>query len=234
MNLISSGTSPLWLIVAAMALSLVPIAVGLTTSYLKISIVLGMLKQGLGAQQMPGNLVVMAISMALSLIVMGPVIEKCGENLQANLPKKFDGMPTAENLTMLKGALAPWSEFLNLHAGDREKVFVATLKPAVKVEEKVNPETDKKAESDKEELGFGLLLAFMLTELKEAFSMGFVLLLPFLVIDLVVSNILVGLGMFMVTPAMITLPLKLIVFVMCDGWMLLSKGLVISYGTGNF
>jgi type III secretion protein R len=234
MNLISSGTSPLWLVVAAMALSLVPIAVGLTKSYLKISIVLGMLKQGLGAQQMPGNLVVMAISLALSLIVMGPVIEKCGANLQTNLPKKFDGMPTAENIALLKSALEPWGEFLALHAGEREKVFVSTLQPQTKSIEKEAKKTDDNGSSQKNSLGFGLLLAFMLTELKEAFSMGFVLLLPFLVIDLVVSNILVGLGMFMVTPAMITLPLKLIVFVLCDGWMLLSKGLVISYGTGNF
>jgi flagellar biosynthesis protein FliP len=96
----------------------------------------------------------------------------------------------------------------------------------------VEPESQQS--SDRKLSGFELLLSFLLTELKEAFSMGFVLLLPFLVIDLVVSNILVALGMFMVTPAMITLPLKLIVFVLCDGWMLLSKGLVVSYGTGAF
>lgn len=231
MTIFSSETSPLWLVATALGLSLIPIVVGVSTSYLKISIVLGMLRQGLGAQQVPGNLVVMALSFALSLMVMGPVIDKCVGNIQSALPKNFNGVPNKENLTAIFNALTPWREFLESHAGEREKIFVSSLTKVHSVD--IKTEKAEEADPNKEISPFGVLLAFLLSELKEAFSMGFVLLLPFLVIDLVVSNILVGLGMFMVSPSMITLPLKLIVFVLCDGWMMLSKGLVISYGTGN-
>jgi type III secretion protein R len=232
MTIFSSETSPLWLVATALGLSLIPIVIGVSTSYLKISIVLGMLRQGLGAQQVPGNLVVMALSFALSLMVMGPVLEKCIGNLQSALPNNFSGVPNKENLAAIANALTPWKEFLEQHSGEREKIFVASLGKASDL-----PAEKKSSDADGqtvERSSFGMLLAFLLSELKEAFSMAFVLLLPFLVIDLVVSNILVGLGMFMVSPSMITLPLKLIVFVLCDGWMMLSKGLVISYGTGNF
>lgn len=219
MNLLNNGASPIWLVGVAFLLSLVPILVGLGTSYLKISIVLGMMRQGLGAQQVPGNIVVMALSFSLTLMVMGPILNECVAGIQKALPAKFDTIPSRIEIQKLSEALIPWKTFLDKHSGEREKLFVVALSEKTQVKE-----------SKPELPGQGLLLSFMLTELKEAFSMGFVLLLPFLVIDLVVSNLLVGLGMFMVSPTMITLPLKLLVFVLCDGWMLLSRGLVLSYG----
>jgi type III secretion protein R len=249
MNIFGQGGSPLWLVALAFGFSLVPMVIGISTSYLKISIVLGMLRQGLGAQTVPGNLVIMALSLGLSLLVMAPVIESCSSNLLTAMPENFKGVPTKKNFEDVAKALGPWREFLEAHSGEREIVFVKNLskqaaakKSGVEPEKALNKvamsdqvvEPESQQSSDRKLSGFELLLSFLLTELKEAFSMGFVLLLPFLVIDLVVSNILVALGMFMVTPAMITLPLKLIVFVLCDGWMLLSKGLVVSYGTGAF
>ena len=249
MNIFGQGGSPLWLVALAFGFSLVPIVIGVSTSYLKISIVLGMLRQGLGAQTVPGNLVIMALSLGLSLLVMAPVVENCSANLMAALPQNMKEAPTKKNFEEIAKALIPWRDFLETHSGEREVVFVrnltklssvkkeqVALASGIKTEalEKTGTGIEVKQEPDRRLNGFELLLSFLLTELKEAFSMGFVLLLPFLVIDLVVSNLLVALGMFMVTPAMITLPLKLIVFVLCDGWMLLSKGLVVSYGTGTF
>lgn len=231
MNLLNNGASPIWLVGIAFLLSLVPMVVGLGTSYLKISIVLGMLRQGLGAQQVPGNIVVMALSFALTLMIMGPVLTECMDKVGKVLPEKFDSVPNKSELLNIAEALSPWRDFLDKHSGEREKGFVASLSKITKqkVVEENNSTTVEETKS--ETPGQGLLLSFLLTELKEAFSMGFVLLLPFLIIDLVVSNLLVGLGMFMVSPTMITLPLKLLVFVLCDGWMLLSRGLVLSYGT---
>jgi len=111
------------------------------------------------------------------------------------------------------------------HSGEREKNFVKQLSKTTNTDQ-----VDSVTES-KDIKSVNVLLSFILTELKDAFSMAVVTLLPFLVIDIVVSNLLVGLGMYMVSPVMITLPLKLLVFVLCDGWMLLTRGLIVSYGT---
>jgi flagellar biosynthetic protein FliP len=86
-----------------------------------------------------------------------------------------------------------------------------------------------------QQAGFGILLAaFVLGELKEAFAMSFTLLVPFLVVDLIVANLLVGMGMFMLSPVMVALPVKLILFVLADGWLLIARGLVSSYSTSSF
>ncbi|MDZ4786192.1 MAG: flagellar type III secretion system pore protein FliP [bacterium] len=226
MDILQSTTHPGWLILFGLGISFVPMLMGISTSYLKVSIVLGLLKSGLGAQQVPGNMVIMSLSLAITLFVMGPVIDNT-TLLLANFDKpSLSEIPTKLEIEKMMAVTLPWKSFLKKHSAKEEiKTFqklktsqVETKNSEVKIVE-VLPEDDI----------WILLPAFMLTELKEAFSIGFVLLLPFLVIDLVVSNILAGMGMMMVSPVMISLPIKLLIFVLCDGWTLITRGLVQSY-----
>jgi len=209
--------NPISFLICALVLALVPILVGLVTSYIKISVVLGLFRSGLGAQQVPSGLVVMALSLAMSFFVMAPVLE---ETRRVSADIDFALLlkdPQAKHLKPLSALIEPWSKFLSKHAGAGELAALTELKPAAQ---------DQRQES----VDLSVLVpAFILSELKEAFAMGFVLLLPFLVVDLIVANILVGMGMYMVSPVMISLPLKLILFVFCDGWLLLTKGLINSY-----
>ncbi|MCB0335660.1 MAG: EscR/YscR/HrcR family type III secretion system export apparatus protein, partial [Bdellovibrionales bacterium] len=126
---------------------------------------------------------------------------------------------------VVKGVFEPFAEFMRFHSGKRELETLQRLAPSL--------ERELSQDSSDEPTALHIALpAFVLTELKEAFAMGFVLLLPFLAIDLIVANILVGLGMFMVSPVMVALPLKLLLFIMADGWLLLTQGLIRSYGAG--
>ncbi|RMD88181.1 MAG: flagellar biosynthetic protein FliP [Candidatus Dadabacteria bacterium] len=216
----ATAANPIWLVIAALALALLPVLVGVATSYLKISIVLGMFRSGLGAQQVPGNMVVMGLSIAMSLYILSPVIEASFYAAgKSPLPSLADA-PSYSELKRLSPIVKPWIAFLKKHSGKRELQAVREFALDGNGREKENKVSDNP---------LSLLVAFMLTELKEAFSMGFVILLPFLVIDMVVANILVGMGMFMVSPVMVALPLKLLLFIMCDGWILLMKGLIESY-----
>lgn len=214
---------PVWLIVASFALALAPLFLSAATSYIKVSVVLSLLKSGLGAQGIPGAIVVMSLSLGLSLYIMGPTWDeslRAGEGVRL---AEVISNPSLESVARLEPLLAPWKEFMLRHAGKRELEALKYLD--LRADGGSLPE-----EADGATVGWRrVMLAFLLTELRQAFCMGFVLLLPFLVIDLIVANVLVGLGMFMVTPSMISLPLKLILFVVADGWILLSRGLIHSY-----
>lgn len=222
------STHPYWLIIASLGAALFPIAIGLTTSYLKVSIVLGMLRSALGTQQTPSGLVVMALSAALTLYIMAPVLEETFLAInEAGIgkPGSFEKMPTEKDLGCLKDVTRPWRRFMESHAGDRElRVFRSLRKEGERKESNEPP----KGEQDPITV---LVPAFVVSELKEAFAMGFIVLLPFVVIDIVVANLLVGLGMYMVSPIVISLPLKLLLFTLSDAWILLTKGLIQSYGS---
>lgn len=216
---------PFWLLGVTFLIALVPIVAGLLTSYLKVSVVLTLLRSGLGAQQVPSGLVVMALSLAITFYVMTPVFTSMGKELSSVSTEELTRTPGLQALTRLEPAVLPLREFLKKHSGPRE------LKALVLIEEESIGSAGGKEEPEQlEEPPLRvLLISFVLTELKEAFAMGFLLLLPFLVIDLVVANLLVGLGMMMVSPVMIALPLKLLLFVVTDGWILLTRGLIESY-----
>lgn len=208
---------PYWLLAATFLMALVPVALGACTSYLKISIVLGMLRNALGTQQAPGGLIVMTLSLALSLSIMAPVLEESLAAADALRASDLAQPPRQEALKAAAALGAPWRRFMLLHAGSRELQMLASLNALP-------------GAGDDPPLSV-LLPAFAISELKEAFAMGFVLLLPFLVIDLVVANVLAGLGMYMMSPVMISLPLKLLLFVVADGWLLLCRALLLSYRT---
>ena len=217
MNAVTAAPHPVFYIAIALFLALLPLLAGVGTAYLKVSIVLGVLRSGLGTTQIPGNLVIGALAFGITLQIMHPVFErslKAGEGITiASLAQT----PLHEIPGAVNRVVEPWRDFLRAHSGPREIHFLQEMtKPP-----SIQPHEGRVRI---------LLGAFLLSELKDAFRMGFFILLPFVAIDLIVANLLVGLGMMMVSPVMIALPLKLLLLVYTDGWLLIVKGLISSYG----
>lgn len=210
--------SPETLLIVSLGIGLVPILVALGTCYLKFSIVLSLLRSGFGTQQAPSSSLVMALSMVMSLFVMQPVIER---TLSAfNQTKIADVRIGTVGALLTHGAevMAPWRSFLLEHSGEREvRTFqsLSTFEDRAAIDGEISLPT--------------ALAAFVLSEIKKGFLIAFILLLPFFVIDLIVGNLLVALGLTMMSPSTVTLPLKILLFVSTDGWLLLAKGLVASY-----
>lgn len=258
---VSSGPNPLLVLGAFLALSVVPFFVLGVSSYVKLSVVFGILRNALGAQQIPSGVVISTLSLVLTLFIMAPVCREVAKALDEAAPTK-SSTPLAEAREngdkaekaidpsglkfrvlqeRLQRAGKPLETFLRKHSKRRERQFFAglRLKNMTTAENKgrgtqIFAEKSKQGEVDNEgslagESFFTLLPAFLLSELQSAFVIGVSIFLPFLVVDLVVSNLLVGLGMMMVSPLSISLPLKLLLFVLCDGWFLLARGLVLSY-----
>lgn len=221
---------PWWFLVASAAIALIPIIIGVMTSYLKVSIALGLLRNGFGAQQVPSGLVVMVLSLAITCVVMEPVLSEVYREAQKITIPSTQRAPAAALLAELDPVMVPWRKFLSRHAGVRETEALLSIRNEQQQSVPVSPGETTEMEEEGEPAMHILVLSFVLTELKEGLAVGFVLLLPFLAIDLVVANILAGLGMYMVSPMMISLPLKLLLFVMSDGWLIITRGLIYSYG----
>ena len=217
-----SGQHPYWLIVVSVTLAFTPIVVGLFTSFIKVHVVLSFFRSGLGAQQVPSGLIILGLSVALTLSIMTPTIEAFQEGLNAFPLKTLQSSPEKLKAQQIEDLLLPWREFLLKHTGRRELLVFQKIS---------SPDEVLSSEDESfDAVGWSTLLpAFVVTELREAFLIGFVILLPFLAIDLVVANILAGVGMFMVSPVMISLPLKVALFTFADGWLLLTRGLAESY-----
>jgi type III secretion protein R len=213
---------PIALVVALALVSLVPFVFMGVTAFVKISTVLQIVRSAIGAQSVPSNTVIMALATALTLIAMAPV----GERIIDRAMPLVQNRTAREDTTALieKGIDAvrePMRDFLKKNASDKEKTrfFVVAKNARSEVErEKVTPD----------DLSV-LVPAFVVTELTEAFAIGFLVFLPFLVIDLVVANVLLALGMQMLNPTQVSLPFKLLLFVAIDGWGLLAQALVSGY-----
>jgi type III secretion protein R len=195
----------------------------MVTSFVKISVVLSIVRTAMGTQQIPPTQVITGLAIILTVYIMAPVGQ---EMYRAANPDSFKGdiMSSATVEQMFKAGEAaqePLRAFLmkKVTTKDRSLFFSLSLKMR-KVE-------DRQGISDKDFLI--LVPAFVVSELKEAFQIGFLLFVPFIVIDIVVANILLALGMQMLSPTTISMPFKLLLFVMIDGWYLISKGLVIGY-----
>jgi len=214
--------SPLSLLLSFVVLALVPFLLLGMTSFIKMSVVLGILRNALGLQQVPSAAVSTLLALALTIYVMAPV----GEAVFSIVEKELEGKTQVE-LTELYAisvkAGSPLMEFLRKNTRGQERAFFAS-------EELEDADCEAaRTCSLKGETIFTLVPAFIISQLREAFIVGFSLFLPFLVIDLVVANLLLGLGMMMVSPIMISLPFKVILFVLCDGWFLLTTSLVSGY-----
>jgi type III secretion protein R len=211
---------PIVLVVALALVSLLPFAFMTVTAFVKISTVLQIVKSAIGAQSVPSNTVVMAFAGALTLLAMAPV----GDRIWGRAAPLFEG-PPKDTITLVKGGVEavrePMREFLVANASDAEKTrFVEVAK--------ASRPPEQRAEVRATDIPV-LVPAFVVTELTEAFAIGFLLYLPFLVIDLVIANVLLALGMQMLSPTQVSLPFKLLLFVAIDGWGLLAQALVAGY-----
>lgn len=214
----AGGFDPVSLAVTLALLALLPTLVVVCTSFLKIAIVMSLLRNALGVQQIPPNLALYAMALLMSVYIMAPVGQNIFDQVAA-VPQATRSIESTLN-AVLRGA-EPLREFLHKHS-DREHrdFFVQTAREMW---------TAEMAAKVREKDFLVLLPSFMLTEMTEAFKIGFLLFLPFVVIDLIVSNILLAMGMMMVSPVMISMPLKLFLFVMLDGWTRLIRGLILTY-----
>lgn len=216
-------TRPFTLVAAFALIGLLPFAFMTLTSFLKISTVLQITRSAIGAQNIPSNTVVLALAGALTLVAMapvgnrivdrvGPVLEAPTQNARELVANVFDGVGE------------PLRAFLGANASERERGRFFDLA------------RESRPESEREEVepnDFTVVIpAFMVTELVEAFSLGFAIFLPFIVIDLVVANVLAALGMQTLNVTQVSLPFKLLLFVAADGWGLLSQALVTGYAPG--
>lgn len=214
---------PIALVVALALVSLLPFAFMTVTSFVKIATVLQIVRSAIGAQSVPSGTVLMALAGALTLIAMEPV----GEKIMVGLGPLVSGRAGGDTVAMVQGGVeavrGPLHDFLFANASRAERARF------VEVARKVRPAAEK--ETVHEGDWTIIVPAFVVTELGEAFAIGFLLFLPFLVIDLVVSNLLLALGMQMMNPTQVSLPFKLLLFVAIDGWGLLSQSLVSGYRT---
>ena len=217
---------PIALVVALAIVSLLPFLFMGVTAFVKISTVLQITKSAIGAQSIPSNTVVMALATALTLIAMAPVGQRIFDRVTPLLDAKDtkDGRAHDTPYLVEKGLDAvrePMREFLEKNSAERERArFLAVARDA-------RPEAER-AKVGASDLSV-LVPAFVVTELTEAFAIGFLVYLPFLVIDLVVANVLLALGMQMLNPTQVSLPFKLLLFVAIDGWGLLAQALVAGY-----
>lgn len=195
-------------------LSFVPLLLIALTSFTRIVIVLSLVRHALGLQQTPPNSVVVTLAVFLTLFTMAPVIEDVGN--RAVQPYLQSEITTVD---AMREAYVPLREFMVRQT--RERDLEAVLAMA-----NVPP-----PESIDEIQARHLIPAFLLSELRTAFQIGFVIFLPFLLIDLMVSAILMSLGMIMVPPVTVSLPLKILVFLLVDGWVLVSQALLGSFFT---
>jgi len=197
-------------------LSLLPAVLVTLTSFTRIVIVLSFVRRAIGVNELPPNPVILGLSLFLTAFVMAPVAERIHE--KAWVPYKAGEMKSDV------AADAAWTEmrgFLVANTRQSELDLFAELA-------KLPPPL----EGEVQELPARVIVpAFVLSELKTAFQMGFLIFLPFLVIDLVVSSILLSMGMFMLPPVMISTPLKILLFVLVDGWRLVCESLVTSFVT---
>lgn len=211
---------PIALVVALALISLLPFVFMGVTAFVKISTVLQITKSAIGAQSVPSNTVVMALATALTLIAMAPV----GQRIIDRVMPLLDGKDKDTTVLIQRGVEAvrdPMREFLEKNASERERARFFT------VAKEARPEAER-AKVAANDLSV-LVPAFVVTELTEAFAIGFLIYLPFLVIDLVVANVLLALGMQMLNPTQVSLPFKLLLFVAIDGWGLLAQALVAGY-----
>ncbi|MHB8876595.1 MAG: type III secretion system export apparatus subunit SctR [Myxococcaceae bacterium] len=222
----SFASRPLVLIIALAALGLVPFVLLMVTSFVKISVVLSIVRSAMGTQQIPPTQVITGLAIILTVYIMAPVGQEMYRAAQVNAFESGQGIlssQTVENLFEAgKRAKEPLRDFLLKKVTTKDRSLFYGL--AIKMRK---TEEDRAGITSQDFLV--IVPAFVVSELKEAFQIGFLLFVPFIVIDMVVANILLALGMHMLSPTTISMPFKLLLFVMVDGWYLIAKGLVVGY-----
>jgi type III secretion protein R len=212
--------TPATALVTVILLALAPFVAVMVTSFTKIVVVLGLLRNALGLQQSPPNIVLNGLALILTIYVMYPT----GQRMAASVVLSEGSTISRDGnnlLAMANQAKEPLRDFIIKHTPPRERAFF--YKTALKI-------LPENARAELSERDFIVVVpAFTVSELSKAFQIGFLIFLPFLIIDLVISNILMAMGMMMLSPTTVSLPFKLLLFVLIDGWVKLAHGLVLSY-----
>jgi len=208
------GASALSLLLLITVLSLAPSILVLMTSFTRIVIVLGFVRTSLGTQQMPPNQVLIGLALFMTMFIMAPTFSTLNETaLQPYLKGELT------QTEALQKASVPMKEFMYKHTREKDLLlfmnYTKTEKPATYQDIPITV----------------LVPAYAISELKTAFQMGFMIFIPFLVIDMVVASTLMAMGMMMLPPVMISLPFKILLFVLVDGWYLVVKSLLTSFNT---
>ena len=191
--------------------SLLPFVFCCMTSFLRFVVVFSMLKTAMGTQQVPPSIVIIGLSMILTFFTMGPTFERMYQ---------MGSVPYQKNQNIIEAineGSKPLKEFMMKQTRQSDLAFF------VELSQKTPPETPDEVTI------WQVAPAFIISELKTAFEIGFIIFVPFIVLDLVVANSLLALGMFMLSPTIISLPFKLLIFIAVDGWALIVQGLVTSY-----
>lgn len=191
--------------------SMLPMIFACMTSFLRYTIVFSMLKQALGTQQVPPGIVLVGLSMILTIYTMSPVFQKMWE--MGSVPYQKNG----DIVMALTEGSKPLKEFMMKQTRQSDMTFFIQLSGA------------PKPKSPEDITIWQVAPAYIISELKTAFEIGFVIYVPFIVLDLVVANVLLALGMFMLSPTIISLPFKLLIFIAVDGWSMIVHGLVTSF-----
>jgi flagellar biosynthetic protein FliP len=193
-------------------LSLAPAILIMTTSFTRIVIILSFLRQGLGTQQVPPNQVLIGLALFLTFFTMQPTFEQIDQ--QALTPYLAGKLGTAE---AFKKAEDPLRQFMFKQVREKDlALFVALSKSS-------RPRTPSDIST------WVLIPAFVIGELKKSFEMGFIIFVPFLIIDMVVASVLMSMGMMMLPPVLISLPFKILLFIMVDGWNLIVRSIALSF-----
>ena len=212
------------------ALTLLPSFAIMMTSFTRIIVVFAILRQAIGLQQTPSNQILVGLALFLTFFVMAPVFKEANERaLQPYLAEQIAPEEALER------AAVPFKRFMLAQARKDDLALfenIAGAQPApARSSAPAEVPAEVPAEMKADDVGFFVLVpAFMTSELKTAFQMGFILFIPFLVIDMVVASVLMSMGMMMLSPLIISLPFKIMLFVMVDGWVLVMGTLASSFG----
>ncbi len=211
MDVLKDINPVLQMLIVMTLFSLLPLVFCCMTSFLRFVIVFSMLKTAMGTQQVPPSIVIVGLAMILTFFTMGPTFQKMYE---------FGSVPYQKNHNIVQAineGSKPLKEFMLKQTRESDIAFFVEM-------------TKGAAPTSPDELTvWQVAPAFIISELKTSFEIGFIIFVPFIVLDLVVANILLALGMFMLSPTIISMPFKLLIFIAVDGWALIVQGLVTSY-----
>ena len=214
-SLPDAGPNPVSLLLLLAGMSVLPFLLVMFTSFTKMSVVLSLTRAALGTQQAPPTVVLTGLSAVLSLVVMSPVADAMLARVHG---ERLPAAPGPEMLRVVRSASEPLRAFLVEHGSPELRTEFAVL----------SRELRGGSEVSEKDLAV-VAPAFVLSELKQAFQIGFLIFLPFLVVDMVVANVLLALGMQSLSPSQVSLPFKVLLFVTVDGWSLLARSLVQGY-----
>lgn len=200
------------LLISLSLISLVPFFLIAVTSFLRIIIVFALLRTAIGTQQVPPNSAMIGLAIFMTVFIMSPVWQEI--NSTAIVPYNQGKISQSK---LFEAGAKPLSKFMLRQTREKDLALFVQFS-------KIKP-----PKSPSEIPFYVLIPSFMISELKTGFQIGFLLFIPFVIVDLVVSNILLSLGMFMLSPVMVSLPFKILLFVLVDGWNLITRGLLMSF-----